>query len=209
MTIGKRLRKTIKRSLTRLPGGKTRKSSRKRPCWHAKKIQGVVWSGRTAEKHHRTGIQPMEALVQRHLSKGNTFRLRVLGRSMVPLIRSGDILQIHAARDYSVGDILLYTRGNDWVAHRFVGIGKSGNQTDLVMRGDALALPDLPVSIDSVLGRVDGIERGGRHLRLDSFHGRACRALARIGFPWHRILSAACVLYNHVKQGRARFMRDA
>ena len=150
----------------------------------------------------------MEALVQSHLSKGNTFRLRVLGGSMFPWIRSGDILQINPARTYSVGDILLCTRGNDWVAHRVHSIVKRRSPTHLVTRGDALALPDPPVSIDAVLGRVDVIERGGRHLRADSYRGRAYRALARVGFPWHRVLSAVRILCNRVKPGRARLLRQ-
>ncbi len=150
----------------------------------------------------------MEALVQSHLSKGNTFRLRVLGGSMFPLIRSGDILQVNPAKTYSVGDILLCTRGSDWIAHRVLSIGKRGDQTHLVTRGDALPLPDPPVSIGSVLGRVDVIERGEWHLHADSYRGRAYRALARVGFPWHRVLSAFRILYNRAKPGRARRLRQ-
>lgn len=138
----------------------------------------------------------MEGLVRGHLSKGNTFRLRVLGGSMFPLIRSGDIVRVNAAADYSAGDVLLCAREGGWVAHRVVGIGTQEGRTRLVMRGDALPAPDPSVPVESVLGRVDAIERRGRHLRMDGFRGGACRILARFRFPWHRVIPAARVLFG-------------
>jgi hypothetical protein len=106
-------------------------------------------------------------------------RLRVLGTSMVPSIRPGDLISVQRASlsEISVGEIALYLREGRLFAHRVVARAGSSQQPFLVMRGDRLSQDDAPVCASEFLGRVHLIERGG--LRL--------QPAARLS-PWERII---------------------
>lgn len=116
--------------------------------------------------------------------------LRVLGRSMIPWIRSGDLVFIEKSdfASLSAGDIILFERGGRFFVHRIVGhaealpAGKSAPL--LITKGDALDGEDAPVSAVEFLGRVTRIYRGSHHINLESltqlFLGRLLARFSRM-----------------------------
>jgi GNAT superfamily N-acetyltransferase len=89
---------------------------------------------------------------------------------MLPFIRDGDVLTIRPAGAVAlnVGDAVVYrTAASRLVAHRIVGKELRSGRVVLVLRGDALSGPGEPVAAGQVLGRVVGIRRGKRVLRLE------------------------------------------
>jgi len=93
-----------------------------------------------------------------------SLRLRVTGWSMLPTIWPGDTLVIEPLNTdlASEGDIVLFSSGNRFVAHRVVR--KSGAPEGAVVQtqGDALARTDCPLSGNALLGRVSFIVRNGK-----------------------------------------------
>jgi signal peptidase I len=94
-------------------------------------------------------------------SDGN-LRLRVTGHSMLPAIWPGDALIVERAPADSVdhGDIVLFSSGTRFVAHRVVA--KIASCSAIETQGDAVAQADQPIPFDEVLGRVAFIVRDGK-----------------------------------------------
>jgi len=91
-------------------------------------------------------------------------RLAVTGTSMLPSIRPGDMLEVHRQGMEAIlpGDVVLFLRKGGFAAHRVVEKAGEPERPLLITRGDALRVPDPPVSPDELLGRVTAILRGGR-----------------------------------------------
>lgn len=112
------------------------------------------------------------------LEKGVPFRFEARGESMCPAIRHGDVVTVAplAGRPPATGDVVAFVHpGTGGVrVHRVVSV--EGER--YVLKGDNALGADPPVGGDAILGRVVGLERGGRRLRL----GRApwSAALARL-----------------------------
>ena len=86
--------------------------------------------------------------------------MRVIGSSMLPAIRPGDIVTVRSGLPAraAIGEVVLFLRESRFFVHRVVGRRGSA----LVTRGDALATPDPPVEPGEFLGFVVATERGRR-----------------------------------------------
>jgi hypothetical protein len=103
------------------------------------------------------------------LRASGSLRLHVRGWSMLPTVWPGDTLVIEQAGSNQVfeGDIVLFSSGRRFVAHRVVAIGDgSGASRVQTLRvqtqGDAVPGPDAPLAAGDVLGRVSFILREGK-----------------------------------------------
>jgi len=108
------------------------------------------------------------------LRSSGSLRLRVTGWSMLPTVWPGDTVVIEQASSDQVfeGDIVLFSSGRRFVAHRVVAIGDgSGSsriqaptvQTSTVQtQGDAVPRPDAPLAASDLLGKVSFILREGK-----------------------------------------------
>ncbi len=118
------------------------------------------------------------------LRSSGTLRLPAMGRSMLPTIWPGDMLAIEPASSGAVseGDIVLFSNGRQFVAHRVVTKSNAPEGTSVQTQGDAVSRADSPLSDHDLLGRVAFILRNGklvepaRNLR---FSERAVAALVR------------------------------
>ena len=90
-------------------------------------------------------------LLQETLLKTGRLRLRVRGTSMEPALPAGCIIEARPVpASLHVGDIVLFHRSDDLVAHRLVAHTAAGWLT----RGDAVAEPDPPITEDQILAVV-------------------------------------------------------
>ncbi len=120
------------------------------------------------------------------LRSSGTLRLRVTGWSMLPTVWPGDTLVIERASGDRIlaGDIVLFSSGRRFVAHRVLAIGNDSGvsrvQTSPVQtQGDAVRRPDAPLAAGDVLGKVSFILREGKIIepsRRLSFSYRAVAA---------------------------------
>jgi len=97
-------------------------------------------------------------LLRSSLDAGNTARLRVDGESMRPTLQKGDVVIVYSCpmEQLSIGDVLVMQRDNELVTHRLVSIQPDGWYT----KGDAYSTLDPLFSRESILGRVEAVERG-------------------------------------------------
>lgn len=106
---------------------------------------------------------------------------RYVGTSMHPTFREGDVLWVEPVAAPAVGDVILYRPpGGPAVVHRVRAVAPGGR---LITQGDASAGPDAaPVEPAQVVGRVQGVHRGGRGVVpavLRRWLGPPYRALGR------------------------------
>lgn len=70
--------------------------------------------------------------------------------SMEPAISKEDIIIVKKQDDYKVGDIITFSKDNDFITHRIIRIVNSSITT----KGDANNSSDVAISKDVVLGKV-------------------------------------------------------
>jgi hypothetical protein len=99
------------------------------------------------------------------LRSSGSLHLRVAGWSMMPTVWPGDTLVIeHAIGDQvSAGDIVLFSSGRRFVAHRVVAIGDDSGGSTIRTQGDAVPYADSPLVASDVMGKVSLILRKGRN----------------------------------------------
>lgn len=81
------------------------------------------------------------------------------GSSMLPAISPGAELTVACGDPVVVGDVAVLIVDGRVVVHRVGAVFQA--QGRILTRGDATALPDLPVPLSSVVGRVAGLRAAG------------------------------------------------
>ncbi len=116
------------------------------------------------------------ALVEASLAVGAEARFEADGRSMVPLIRSRDVLRVRRLADEepAVGDVVAVRGrpGGGLLVHRVVryGAGKA------LIRGDNTTMANGEFAREDILGIVSAVERRGREAWFGA--GRGGRLVA-------------------------------
>jgi hypothetical protein len=110
----------------------------------------------TTSRLHRAGI----ALVADALRRSADVRIRATGSSMIPAIWPGDVLTVRGRRvgEAQTGEIAVFARERRLFAHRVV----AADGSRLITQGDALPLPDEPVTSSELLGVVVAVARKGQ-----------------------------------------------
>jgi phage repressor protein C with HTH and peptisase S24 domain len=99
------------------------------------------------------------------LKEKDTYRFKVTGNCMWPLIQKGDWVFIEpflTDPGNQIGEIVLMDRGADFVVHRLIGI----NNSEIIAQGDRSGFPDPPMEKERILGKVILIEKSWCRLRL-------------------------------------------
>jgi signal peptidase I len=99
------------------------------------------------------------------LKEKDTYRFKVTGNCMWPLIQKGDWVFIEpflTDPGNQIGEIVLMDRGADFVVHRLIGI----NNSEIIAQGDRSRFPDPPMERERILGKVILIEKSWCRLRL-------------------------------------------
>lgn len=88
-------------------------------------------------------------------------KVKVLGGSMLPAIRPGDLLTIESCslQEVSIDTVVAFIRNERIFVHRVVENAKQSGSPLLITRGDALDYLDDPVGEDEFLGKITGIQR--------------------------------------------------
>ena len=109
----------------------------------------------------KNGInQQLVEMVRERLAAGEMVVVTVNGRSMLPLLRPNDTIQIAPAQPEQLahGDIITIDIGGELLTHRYWDYLENPQQ--LKTRGDRQPYFDLPHSCGQLVGRVVMRERG-------------------------------------------------
>jgi hypothetical protein len=135
------------------------------------------------DERRPTGKPPPPEVLQAALDlwrqDGTLHRVPVRGQSMLPLLRPGDSVLVAHGAPLVPGDVLVYRREGQLVAHRLIRPA-AGEGRACLAQGDNLLEPDAPVEADEIVGRVIAIQREGRTLRLDTTAWRLAGCLAAL-----------------------------
>jgi signal peptidase len=129
--------------------------------------------------HTEPGVAALKCeLAADVLQSCGELHLRASGWSMLPAIWPGDLLIIRRRQNQEVatGDVVVFGRGTRLVAHRVVEKKENGFGTTILTRGDAVSLPDSPLSESELLGKLVFIVRNGKRI----LPGRQLPACSRV-----------------------------
>jgi signal peptidase I len=104
-------------------------------------------------------VNKYKGLSESLLADGVCVLMNARGGSMFPLISAGDMITVRQERSYSVGEVVVFKRNGALLCHRLVKLFESGGIRCAVTRGDSLLLPDKPVPVDRILGKVVMVEK--------------------------------------------------
>jgi signal peptidase I len=134
----------------------------------------------------KTSDPEFASLLHDVVSRGSHLRGKAIGRSMYPLVYSGDCLVIEHRdiKDLRVGDIVFFRNNyGTYITHRMVR--KNGSST-IITRGDNTRHFDPPITAERVIGKVIKIESHGKRLELTGrtscFYGYMIARFAGIRF---------------------------
>jgi signal peptidase I len=98
-------------------------------------------------------------LIAEEVGEGRQLRLQVVGDSMVPIIKRGDIACIErkSAQELRQGDVIVLHLREGFLMHRL--IINDGKQ--LLLKGDNCVLADPLFDLNSVIGEVVTVKRNG------------------------------------------------
>lgn len=114
-------------------------------------------------------------------SQGEPVRIPSRGRSMEPLVREGDILELVRLNDAPrIGDVVVFSGPDGLVAHRV--IGRRLKQDQFLEKGDRAPRASW-IARALIHGRVCRIVRNGVELNLDT-PGRRLAARLIAGYSW-------------------------
>jgi len=123
-------------------------------------------------------------LAREVLRSSGSLRLQVTGWSMLPAVFPGDTLVIEPTNteDMVEGDVVMFSNGRRFVAHRIVARSHSPGRSRVHTQGDAVPRPDSPLAESDLLGKVSFVLRKGRCIeqsRRPRFSERALAAVLR------------------------------
>ena len=143
-------------------------------------------------------------LMQAVHAKGLPFRFSAGGYSMTPFIRSGDVVTVSslASQAPRLGDVVAFVHPETRLLclHRVL----SAHGDRFFIQGDNLAeTPDGLIARGAILGRVTGLERAGRRIRLGLGPERLLLALLSRCGGMTLIRRYAGPLYAYFSRSRA------
>lgn len=80
----------------------------------------------------------------------------VLSGSMEPTLQVNDVIVVTAGDSYAPGDVVVYQSGSMLVVHRVLEV----EEDTLITQGDANQVPDEPVALSAVKGKVVAVIPG-------------------------------------------------
>ena len=95
------------------------------------------------------------------VQKFGAARLRVLGSSMAPTLRPGDILSVRRAapEEISVGQLIVFSSGPRLITHRVVAVLEDAGARRWVTRGDRGFCDDPAVLPENLIAVVESVSR--------------------------------------------------
>jgi len=125
---------------------------------------------------------------------GRCSRLAIHGRSMWPLLRTGDMVVVRHGASLRPGDVVAYQQSEGGVTiHRLLRRQPAGS---LVLAGDACQVADPPIAAELVIGKVEAIDSSSGRRSLRTVSARILGQLLAVTFHLrsHRLVRRGLAL---------------
>ena len=131
------------------------------------------------------------------LAEGKEIKMRMGGHSMFPFLLPGDVASIISKpiSNLCVGDVVVFDRGDRWVAHRLIRMEDTDEGVRYITQGDSCLRMDIPFGNEHLMGHVTAVFRNGHVIpvqRLRPCFLRLARPAARI-YLTVKALSVRCL----------------
>jgi signal peptidase I len=112
---------------------------------------------RETREHDALKVEMTAELVH----KFGAARLRVLGSSMVPALRPGDIITVRRAAhlEISVGQLVVFSAGPQLITHRVAAVVGDAGERRWITRGDRSVCDDPAVPPENLIAVVESVSR--------------------------------------------------
>ena len=80
----------------------------------------------------------------------------IVSGSMEPAIKIGDYVVVNVDKEYKVGDVVMFKRGNAYIAHRVLEI----HDDYIITKGDNNETEDVEIPRNTVVGPVVNVFKG-------------------------------------------------
>jgi len=131
----------------------------------------------------------LEAALDVWSQVGGQHLIPITGRSMSPSIQDGDLVLVaHGYADVRRGDVVVFRHEGRLIAHRVLCVYGGDVGPTFVTKGDNVFQFDPPLKAEEIVGRVLSVERGGRHMSLDTAAWRTLGWLIAVGtLAWTKL----------------------
>ena len=102
---------------------------------------------------------------------------------MSPFIKAGSVLTVKKVEKILVGDVVVYRRKGEFIAHRVIKKTHDGGEVFLVTKGDNLFYKDEPIEEDQILGKVVRVEKQGKTISMNCFSSNILNRLLALLSP--------------------------
>jgi hypothetical protein len=126
-----------------------------------------------------------------------TLRFAATGWSMLPSVWPGETLVVERVEpdQVRIGDMVLAGRDGRLCAHRVIAIAGDAQNPRWITQGDALPIPDCPVTGSELLGRVACVIRAGKCVVVPTELSVPARVIAKI--VRRSFFAARALVYLH------------
>jgi hypothetical protein len=131
-------------------------------------------TGRNGVEVDLTEGEGLAAVAALWRKTGRELRARFGGSSMEPALPDGSEVALRCGEVGAPGDVIAFLAGGRLIVHRIVARATDGSWT--LTRGDARALPDVPIrDASAIVGRVAGLCQGGTIEAVPAVHDSPAR----------------------------------
>jgi len=120
-------------------------------------------------------------LLKEKITQGELCKLRIRSRwSMYPLFEKQGALKIRSVliKDLCLGDIVVYKKDQDLIAHRYIRITKTQSGKAIITKGDSAASFDPYVVLEEeLLGKVISFTAADKTISYENVFWRSINAL--------------------------------
>ena len=119
-------------------------------------------------------------LLKDKIAQGKLCKLKIRSHwSMYPLFEQQSALKVRSVliKDLHLGDIVVYKKGQELIAHRYVRVAKTQSEKAIVTKGDNSASFDRYVVLDEeLLGKVVSFAISGKTINCENMFWRSVNA---------------------------------
>ena len=90
----------------------------------------------------------------RCISEADTFKIKINGDSMYPLLKSGQIVSVKKSSFYDINDIVVINRLDHFIVHRVIDILETDKTKYFLTKGDNNSFVDRWFAFKYIIGKV-------------------------------------------------------
>lgn len=133
----------------------------------------------------RTDFNMLSDLLQESLTKYNSVWMTIVGKSMLPFLKSGDSIAVRKTdiKDIRVGDVALFRKGDNAIAHRVIRKIRRNGRFFLQAKSD-ISFASESFGSEELIGKAVSFKKGVKEIGVDNMAFRLMGLAAAFIFPF-------------------------